>query len=124
MASFMPASVFAATLVATSFAVGKSLMRLNSGFVSQEEKAFEGKGQLSSWSFWQLLIGMAGFIVFPQVLMSSLMLPGHGAAGLAAFVALSVYFLYQVCPGNSIEYHYFIHLTALPYTYHNYTYHY
>jgi hypothetical protein len=103
MASFMPVAVFAATATATSLAVGISLARLKGRFGSQDgETTGEGTGRiLTMWIKWQLLVGMAGFVVFPQVLMSSLMLPGQGGAGLVTFLALSAYFLNKVCPTNS-----------------------
>ena len=93
--SFMPVTVFAATAVATALAVGVSLARLGPSPRSQEDERLP-QGQLSNWVKWQLLVGMAGFVIFPQVLMSSLMLPGQGAVGLLACLVFIAYFLFKV----------------------------
>ena len=118
LASFMPAAVFLATASSTGFAVAVSQARLKSPLSSPSASQLSTSVssplsstsamsstlpesahmdvQLSAWSFWQLLVGLAGLVVFPQVLMSSLMLKGQATVGVTVLVLVGSYFAFQV----------------------------
>lgn len=111
IASYMPVAVFAATAASTGFAVAVSQARLGSHSPSKTlslsqpppppapdapTNAAAADTQLSLWSLWQLLVGLAGLVVFPQVLMSSLALQGQGTVGITTLVLVGSYFTFQV----------------------------
>ena len=92
MASFMPLAVFVAAAATTSLAMGISLARLNGGLQDPpqgEATSGQTSGSLSLWTQWQLLVGLAGFVVFPQVRPPS---SGHPSypSGQAPFLGSSI----------------------------------
>ena len=99
----MPVPVFVAATAAISLTVIISLTKLRGGAAGRGEEAATAEastsGRLSGWTKWQLLVGACGLAVFPQVLMSSLLLPGQGVAGIVTLLLLLAYFGVQVMWG-------------------------
>lgn len=63
LAGFMPAPVFAITLGLVMLTVGMCVGRLSGRFVAHTVPG----GGLPAWAVWQLLVGLLGVSMMPQV---------------------------------------------------------